>query len=455
MEEKENLVEVDLERKEKFGIILPIVLISYFLILLNNSLIFTSTVKISAELQMNNLMVAWISNAYALTFGGFLAFSAKLGDIIGRKKSLLTGLVIFSLASLLVGMSQSATMIISMRALQGIGASLLAPATLALLMDNYQGEQLTRAIAYYGATAGIGSSLGMIIGGLIASYMSWRAGFYLDLIVGIILIVMSILGITNQKATHGAKIDWWGTITSVIGFSGLVYSLNGSSYRLVAFIVSIVTLIIFGYIESKVEHPLMPLVVFKDNQRISALILRFFMLGASMSYFFLMPQALQKVFGFSPLMASISFLPLTVIQFIVSLYIPRLTARFSNTSVLIAGVVVDSLGFVLGSVIGINSGYWWGVAFPMIFLGIGQGLIMGPATVAGVAGTSGEIAGAASGVVNTFHQIGGAVGLAFISTMINGLKGADVMIDQAQFWMVVLAIVMTVAAINILRGKHE
>ncbi len=139
----------------------------------------------------------------------------------------------------------------------------------------------------------------------------------------------------------------------------------------------------------------MPLVVFKDNQRISALILRFFMLGASMSYFFLMPQALQKVFGFSPLMASISFLPLTVIQFIVSLYIPRLTARFSNTSVLI------------------------------------------------------------SGVVNTFHQIGGAVGLAFISTMINGLKGADVMIDQAQFWMVVLAIIMTVAAINILRGKHE
>ncbi|TFE14255.1 MFS transporter [Ligilactobacillus salivarius] len=448
-------MEVDLERKEKFGIILPIVLISYFLILLNNSLIFTSTVKISEELQMNNLMVAWISNAYALTFGGFLAFSAKLGDIIGRKKSLLTGLVIFSLASLLVGMSQSATMIISMRALQGIGASLLAPATLALLMDNYQGEQLTRAIAYYGATAGIGSSLGMIIGGLIASYMSWRAGFYLDLIVGIILIVISILGITNQKATHGAKIDWWGTITSVIGFSGLVYSLNGSSYRLVAFIVSIVTLIIFGYIESKVEHPLMPLVVFKDNQRISALILRFFMLGASMSYFFLMPQALQKVFGFSPLMASISFLPLTVIQFIVSLYIPRLTARFSNTSVLISGVVVDTLGFVLGSVIGINSGYWWGVAFPMIFLGIGQGLIMGPATVAGVAGTSGEIAGAASGVVNTFHQIGGAVGLAFISTMINGLKGADVMIDQAQFWMVVLAIIMTVAAINILRGKHE
>ncbi|MCQ4116861.1 hypothetical protein NOU10_05565 [Ligilactobacillus sp. MP3] len=185
------------------------------------------------------------------------------------------------------------------------------------------------------------------------------------------------------------------------------------------------------------------------------MISRFFMLGASMSYFFLMPQALQRVFVFTPLMASISFLPLTVIQFIVSLYIPRLTARFSNTSVLISGVVVDTLGFVLGNVIGINSGYWWGVAFPMIFLGMGQGLIIGPATVAGVAGTSDEIAGATSGVVNTFQQIGGAVGLAFISAIVNGLNGANVIIDQAQFWMVVLAIIMTVAAINILRGKHE
>ena len=154
-------------------------------------------------------------------------------------------------------------------------------------------------------------------------------------------------------------------------------------------------------------------------------------------------------------MASISFLPLTVIQFIVSLYIPRLTARFSNTPVLISGIVVDTLGFVLENVIGINSGYWWGVAFPIIFLGMGQGLIIGPATVAGVAGTSDEIAGAASGVVNTFQQIGGAVGLAFISAMVNGLNGADAIIDQAQFWMVVLAIIMTVAAINILRGKHE
>lgn len=157
--------------------ILPIVLISYFLILLNNSLVFTSTVQISQELHMNSLMVSWVSNAYALTFGGFLAFSARLGDILDRRTVLLSGLVLFGIASLLVALSPDQTFLIAMRAVQGIGGALLAPATLALLMDNYTGKMLTRAIAYYGATAGIGASLGLIIGGLITSYSSWRNGF--------------------------------------------------------------------------------------------------------------------------------------------------------------------------------------------------------------------------------------------------------------------------------------
>lgn len=179
------------EKKEKFGIILPIVLVSYFLILLNNSLVFTSTVQISRDMHMDSIMIAWVSNAYALTFGGFLSLGARLGDILGRRKVLLAGLIIFSVASLLVGLSTSQAMLIGMRAFQGIGGALLAPATLALLMDYYKGKMLTRSIAYYGATAGIGSSLGLIIGGIIASYSSWRVGFFIDMIVSLILLAMS------------------------------------------------------------------------------------------------------------------------------------------------------------------------------------------------------------------------------------------------------------------------
>ncbi|WP_238333835.1 MFS transporter [Ligilactobacillus saerimneri] len=404
------------ERNDKFGVILPIVLVSYFLILLNNSLVFTSTVQISRELHMNSVMVAWISNIYALTFGGFLALGARLGDIINRRIILLMGLGIFGIASLLVGLSFNQEMLIGMRAIQGLGGALLAPATLALLMDYYTGPMLTHAIAYYGATAGIGSSLGLIIGGAITSYSSWRNGFFLDVVVVLGLVLFSWKYVRpKEKERRDKQIDWWGTLTSVIGFSSLIYSINGTFLRGTAFTVGVGALVIFIVIESRVAHPLMPLVIFKDNQRASALISRFFMLGSSMSYFFLMPQALQRVFGMTPLMAAIAFLPLTVMQFLVSLRVARLTFRFSNAAVLIAGALVDMAGLALGAWLGIAEGYWLGVALPMILIGIGQGLIMSPLTVAGVAGVADEIAGAASGVVNTFHQIGGAVGLAIVS----------------------------------------
>lgn len=452
----DNQAESMTNETSRFGIILPIVLISYFLILLNNSLVFTSTVQISRDMNMNSIMIAWVSNAYALTFGGFLSFGARLGDILNRRTVLLTGLWIFTIASLLVGLATNQTILIAMRALQGVGGALLAPATLALLMDYYSGPMLTRAIAYYGATAGIGTSLGLIVGGIIASYSSWRNGFFLDMAMGLVLIVMSWRYVhpTVQHESN-QKIDWWGSITSIIGFSALVYSINGTLYRGAAIVVTVLALLAFVVIEARTDHPLMPLVIFRDNERASALISRFFMLGASMSYFFLMPQALQRVFGLTPLAAAIAFLPLTVVQFGVSLLVARLTFRFSNAAVLISGAIIDTFGLVMGALIGIQQGYWLGVALPMIFIGIGQGLIMSPLTVAGVSRTSGDIAGAASGVVNTVHQIGGAVGLSIVSEMVAGVTSSVKMINSAQMWMVVLAIIMLVAGLNILRGEHK
>lgn len=445
-----------MKNKERFGIVLPIVLVSYFLILLNNSLIFTSTVQISRDMHMNSIMIAWVSNAYALTFGGFLALGARLGDIMGRRKVLLIGLIIFSVASLFVGIANSQAMLIGMRAIQGLGGAFLAPATLALLMDYYQGKMLTRSIAYYGATAGIGTSLGLIIGGVIASYSSWRVGFFIDMIVGLVLLAMSVKYIhPHNTLDQNRNIDYWGTLTSIIGFSGLIYSINGTAFKNVAIIITVIALIMFILIERKAKNPLMPLTIFKDNERSSALVSRFFMLGASMSYFFLMPQALQKVFGLTPLMAAIAFLPLTLLQFFVSLGVAKLTFKFSNTKVLIAGAVVDTFGLVLGASLGIEKGYLIGVALPMIFIGIGQGLIMSPLTVAGVAQIPDDIAGAASGVVNTVHQIGGAVGLAIVSESVATISSPSISIDRAQWVMVILAVIMLVAGLNILRGKHE
>lgn len=400
------------KQKEKFGMVLPVILLSYFMIVLDNSIIFTSTVKMAEDLQLNAQMLSWVSTAYALTFGGLLLAAGRLGDLLGRKRMFMIGLLIFSVASLFVGLSVNGTMIITMRAIQGIGSAILAPTTLALLMDSYTGNIRMRAIAAYGATAGIGASFGLVLGGLIASLWTWRIGFFINVPVGIGLFLLAAKFVVARKPVATGSIDVSGTILSIIGLAALVYAIVGDSYRLIAVIIAVVMLVSFVLVERYKRHPMMPLRLFADTERSMAYISRFFFMSAMMSYWFLTPQALQHVFGFTPLMAGIAFLPMTVPQFLAALQTSRLTSRMGNAKLLVLGVAITLLGPLLATLIGVQVGYGWAIAFPMVFLGIGQGFSLSPLTVSGIANTDPEIAGAASGVVNMIHQIGGSVGLA-------------------------------------------
>lgn len=402
--------------KQKFGMVLPIILISYFMILLDNSIVFTSTVKIAADLSLSASELSWVTNAYALTFGGLLMIGGRSGDIFGRRNVFLIGLVIFSIGSLLVGLSTNGLMIIAMRALQGIGSAILAPTTLALLMDSYRDQMRTRAIVYYGATGGLGASIGLVVGGLIASYASWRWVFLLNVPVGILMIVLTLKYIPASKKVEG-KLDWLGSILSVLGITALVYGINGASHPVPMVMTGILLLILFVWQEKLSKHPITPLKLFKDRERSSAYIARFFFLGAMISYFFLTPQAMQQVYHFTPLMAAVGFLPETLPQFIFATLVSRLNEKFTNTQILIAGTVITLAGLVFAAVVGIQAGYWWSVAIPMVIIGIGQGFTLSPLTVAGVANTDREIAGSDSGVVNMVHQIGSSVGLSIITAL--------------------------------------
>ncbi|MFD1484045.1 MFS transporter [Lacticaseibacillus baoqingensis] len=437
-------------QKQKFGLVLPIILISYLMILLDNSIVFTSTVKIAQDLQMDAQSLAWVTNAYALTFGGLLMLGGRAGDMIGRRKVFISGLTLFTIGSLLVGLAQNGALIIAMRALQGVGSAILAPTTLALLMDNYTGNMRTRAIAYYGATAGIGASFGLVIGGLIASYFSWRVGFLLNVPVGLVLLVLT-LKVVPQTKGQGGRLDWVGAVTSVIGFAGLIYSINGAYARVAAGVVAVVFLALFGLAESRIAHPLMPLRLFADNERSSAYIARFFYLGAMISYFFLVPQAMQNVYGYTPLLAALGFLPETIPQFISATVLARLNNRFTNNQLLVTGVVITLAGLIMGALIGIQGGYFWALAMPMVIIGIGQGLSLSPLTVAGVAHTDPVIAGAASGVVNTAHQIGGSFGLSVIVALTSGFTKAAVSYDHAAVLMAGFMVIALLATLNIVR----
>ncbi|MCE5959741.1 MFS transporter [Pediococcus pentosaceus] len=434
--------------KQKFGMVLPIILISYFMILLDNSIVFTSTVKIAADLSLSASELSWVTNAYALTFGGLLMIGGRSGDIFGRRNVFLIGLVIFSMGSLLVGLSTNGLMIIAMRALQGIGSAILAPTTLALLMDSYRDQMRTRAIVYYGATGGLGASIGLVVGGLIASYASWRWGFLLNVPVGILMIVLTLKYIPASKKVEG-KLDWLGSILSVLGITALVYGINGASHPVPMVMTGILLLVLFVWQEKVSKHPITPLKLLKDRERSSAYIARFFFLGAMISYFFLTPQAMQQVYHFTPLMAAVGFLPETLPQFVFATLVSRLNEKFTNTQILIAGTVITLAGLVFAAVVGIQAGYWWSVAIPMVIIGIGQGFTLSPLTVAGVANTDREIAGSASGVVNMVHQIGSSVGLSIITALTANLISPVLSYDHAIIIMAVFMLISVGATLNI------
>jgi len=363
--------------------------------------------------------LSWVSSAYSLTFGGFLLLGGRAGDLFGRRRVFEIGLVIFGLGSLIVGLAINAPMIIAARAFQGIGSAILAPTTLAILMDTYEGVARVKAIAYYGAMAGIGASVSLVIGGIFASLLTWRVGFFINVPISI---WMCYLAIRHLKADHGqagGKLDWLGTITSLVGMSALVYSIVGAWLQLPALILAVIMLAAFIFQEQRTGQPIMPLRLFADKERVGAYLGRFLYLGAMLGFWFITPQLMQNQLGFSALMAGIAFFPLTIVNFMVALQVARLTAKWGNGWLLVAGIGLTLIGMFWLSFFTPTIGYWLGIALPMIVIGIGQGLALSPFTAAGVAHTQGRDAGAASGVVNVMHQIGGSVGLSILVAVQN------------------------------------
>lgn len=398
-------------KKEKYGIILPITLFSYFLILMDNSIIFTSSLQIGESFRFSPTELSWVSSAYTLTFGGFLLLSGRLLDMFGRRKVFLIGVFIFGISSLIIGCTQSGSLLILMRGIQGIGSSIIAPATLALIMDYYQGEQRARAIAYYGATAGIGASIGLILGGGLTTFISWRAGFIINVPFVLVLGIATYRNI-HSSGTHQQKLDIVGSILSILGLAALIYGLSEGSWLIMGLGVGLLT--IFLYFESKTKQPILPLSLFQNRIRASAYLVRLLFMMAMLPLWFYLPQMMQSTYHFTALQSALAFLPLTIVNFVIAMLLPKISRYFQNTWILFIGEIVLFIGEFWLVIVDVDRGYIHALLLPMILLGIGQGLVLSPVTSAGVYQAPQHLAGIASALTNTMHQIGGPLGLAII-----------------------------------------
>lgn len=332
-------------------VILFIALLSYFVNAMDGSVVVTGLTRIAHDLQLSQSGLSWIQSGYMLTFGGCMLLGGRLGDSKGRKSVLLAALFIFCVSSIVAGAAMSGPVMIGARLWQGVGAALLAPTSLALLMDTFHGQERMRAVAWYTSVSGLGTSIGLVLGGFIADYASWRLGFFINVPITILMMVLTMQVVTNDGASH-KSFDYVGTLLSIGGFIALVYVINGST------------------------------------EPLRWLVLAFVLLSA--------------------------FVPMTFCSFLAAITLPVLLRRFGNFKIFfLAGLclLVGFLWFLPQNMHGAYVNIYLG---PLMLLGFGQGFIMSPLTNLGIRDTSGDMAGAASGVVNVAHQLGGAIGLSIM-----------------------------------------
>jgi len=413
------------------NLVLGVILATYLMIILDATVVITALPSIATHLDFSPAALSWVQSAYALTFGGLLLLGARMGDILGRRRTFVAGIALFTLASFLGGLAQTQAWLLSARALQGVGAAVAAPSSLALLTTSFrEGPERMRALAAYGAVAGGGGSVGLVLGGMLTDWISWRWGLWINVPVGLALMWLAPRVLAETERRPG-RFDLPGAAASTAGMSALVYGFVraaesgwGDPLTVASFVAGVALLAIFIAVERRAAQPVTPLRLFTSRSRAGAYLARMLLVGGMFSMFFFLSQYLQGVRGFSPLQAGLGFLPMTAVMFSTVRFVPRLSARWGDARLLVTGVAVALVGMGWLSRLDAGTPFFPDIVLPLVLLGLGMGAALAPLTGAALAGVAADDAGAASGVVNAAQQLGASLGLSILVTVAAGASGA-------------------------------
>src|SRR6516165_6700705 len=400
------------------GVALAIMLSAQLMIILDATVVNIALPHILTSLKFSRTSLSWVMNGYTLTFGGLLLLGGRAGDILGRRRVFVAGIGLFTLASLVGGLSTSAGMLLAARAVQGAGGALAAPAVLALIVSGFpEGRERTRALGIYMGVITGGSSLGLVLGGVITQWLSWRWVLFINVPIGLAVIAVAPRFVAETPRLPG-RFDLAGALTATAGVTTLVYGFiraaaGGWTDRLAlaSFGTAAVLLALFVVIETRARQPITPMRLFADVSRAGSFIARLLLIAGMFGMFFFLTQFLQKIMGFSPLRAGVAFLPMTVALFAMSRLAPKLMPRMGAKPLMVAGMlpVIASMAWLWR--VTPATGYWPGIFGPMVLIGLGMGLVFVPLTTASLAGVPAADSGAASGLVNMLQLAGGSLGL--------------------------------------------
>jgi len=414
----------DLGRTHRRSIALGLVLAVQLMLLLDATVVNVALPHVQSDLGFSPAGLSWVLKAYTLAFGGLLLLGGRLGDVFGRRRAFTTGLAIFTLASLLGGLAQSPEWLIAARTIQGIGAAIAAPSVLALITAGAANVAArNRALALFSAVSSAGASLGLILGGFLTGYASWRWALFINVPLGAVVLAL-VPRFVDETPRRPGRFDVVGALTATLGSTLLVYGFISAPSRgwtdpitVGSFIVAAALIATFVRTEQRVRQPLLDLVLLQNRQRVGGILTMALMVGAQFAFFFFTVQFMQHVLGYGALRSGAAYLPLSLLIFVVSRFAASLTARFGIRPLIITGVSLLLIANLWMTQLSSSSTYLDGLLAPMLLIGIGAGLSFMPLTVSILSDVAPEHAGSASGVVQMSQQVGGSIGLAVLVTV--------------------------------------
>jgi len=413
----------------RLGLALVVIATAQLMVVLDATIVNVALPHIQQALGFSGNGLEWVVNAYAVTFGGLLLLGGRAGDILGRRRVFIFGLLLFSGASLFGGFATSQAWLLTARAIQGVGGAVIAPTALALITTNFpEGTERNRAFGVYAAMAGAGSAVGLLLGGILTTYASWRWVLFVNVPIGI-AVAAAAPRVLNESPRRPGQVDVAGAITATGGVALLVYGLSkaatgqdgvshwGDTQVLASLTAAVVLLVSFVLIEMRSSRPLLPMRVLADRNRSGTYLIMLCVSTGLFGLFFFLTLFIQTVLGYSAIRSGISYLPFAVGVVVSSALASQLMPRTGPRPLIVAGTAMVAGGMFWFSRLTEHAGYWSHLFGPQIISSFGLGLVFVPLALVALHKVAEQDTGVASSLLNTAQQVGGAIGLAVLGTV--------------------------------------